>query len=411
MKILFLAPEPFFEERGTPIAVRLALQVLAERAKDSVELLTYHLGSTVEIPGITIRRIPKIPLITSVGPGISLQKLICDAVFLVTAFKLVLQARWKGDPFQLIHAVEESVFIAWLLKLCFGTPYIYDMDSSLAMQVTEKWRILRPLQGFLTWAERLAIRSATAVVPVCDALAAIAEAHGSKDTHILRDISLLDLEGSPPAVQDLREEFSCPAEELLILYIGNLEPYQGIDLLLESFALAARQHSSSRVVIIGGSPSHLALYREKARQLGIELRVHFAGPRPVASLNGYLTQADILVSPRVRGNNTPMKIYSYLHVGRAIVATDLPTHTQVLTNSVSMLAAPEPGPFADALVAVLSDQGLRERLREQARILAEEQYTVPVFRKRLNELYDRIELRIGSGTGKSRVYPANCSAR
>ena len=50
---------------------------------------------------------------------------------------------------------------------------------------------------------------------------------------------------------------------------------------------------------------------------------------------------DILVSPRIRGTNTPLKIYSYLRSGKPIVATDLLTHTQVLSPDVARLVAPD----------------------------------------------------------------------
>ena len=61
-------------------------------------------------------------------------------------------------------------------------------------------------------------------------------------------------------------------------------------------------------------------------------------------LASLLAQADVLVSPRTRGNNTPMKIYSYLDAGRAVLATDLPTHTQVLTPECARLAPADPDP-------------------------------------------------------------------
>src|SRR5690606_25954218 len=57
MKILFLAPQPFFQERGTPIAVRLAVEVLGGRKGDSIDLLTYHEGSDVPLKNVRHLRI------------------------------------------------------------------------------------------------------------------------------------------------------------------------------------------------------------------------------------------------------------------------------------------------------------------------------------------------------------------
>jgi glycosyltransferase involved in cell wall biosynthesis len=115
----------------------------------------------------------------------------------------------------------------------------------------------------------------------------------------------------------------------IALYVGNLEGYQGIDLLLEGFAARASA-SDLQVIIIGGEHQHIAAYRARAQALGIAAQVHFLGPRPLANLSGYLRQADILLSPRILGQNTPMKVYSYMQAGRAILATNIRSHTQAL---------------------------------------------------------------------------------
>lgn len=393
MKLLFLAPQPFFEDRGTPIAVRLALEVLSSRKAPPIhiDLLTFHQGRDIPLPRIKHHRI-RAPFIKGVRPGFSFKKLLCDVLFLMAALRLVLRSR--KQQYALIHAVEESVFIALLIKLLFGVPYVYDMDSSMAQQLVEKWHILSPLSPIFNALERLAIRHSIAVVPVCDALASLAMNSGSREIAILRDISLLkdDLRSQP---FPLREQLNLPATSELVVYIGNLEGYQGIDLLLESFAQTARQHDTSHVVIVGGSPHHIARYRERCEALGIADRAHFLGQRPVDELTQYIMQADVLASPRIRGNNTPMKIYSYLHSGKAILATSLETHTQVLSPDVAVLVEPELNRFSAALYALLTEPERRQRLGAAAIALAEQRYTFEVFSRQLNNAYDRIQSVIG----------------
>ncbi|MBX7138271.1 MAG: glycosyltransferase [Oligoflexia bacterium] len=398
MKILFLAPEPFFQERGTPIAVRLALEVLTDRISrrqntgnrsDSIDLITYNEGEDIAIPGVRILRIPTPKFLRGVGPGISIKKLMCDVVFTIYVFQHVLRSG-GARRYNLVHAVEESVFVALILKLFFGLPYIYDMDSSLALQVSEKWWVLRPLRPMLSLIEKLAVKYSEAVVPVCDALAVVAKQHGSKYTSVLSDVSLLKGEGTAQKA-DLRLELGVSPETPLVVYIGNLERYQGIDLLIESFGLVSAQEQSSRLVIIGGRPEHIKHYESKAASIGISHRVHLAGPRPVEKLDDYIYNADILVSPRTKGNNTPMKIYSYLHSGRAMVATRLPTHTQVLDDEVCALADPTSESFGGAILRLITDHEERSRLGRNARALAEERYTFDVFKDRLNMIYDQLD--------------------
>ncbi len=389
MRILVLAPQPFFQERGTPIAVRLASEVLAARSDEKVDLLTYHEGKDLEIPNVKHHRIRPFPSVSGVTPGFSFKKLYCDLFFFCKLIALLIRGRREGQ-YDIIHAVEESVFMAWILKPIFGVPFIYDMDSSLSLQLIEKFPALSFLEPILQFFERAAIRSSVAVVPVCDALAVIAEAQGSRMTHILRDISLLDDSREPDDPTNIREKLALSQETVLALYVGNLEKYQGIDLLLDGFAAVYGKTKSLALVIIGGKPSDIELYERKAKALGIAERTFFLGPRPVKHLAFYLRQADILPSPRSLGNNTPMKIYSYLHSGSTILATRLPTHTQVLDDSVALLTPPEAEPFGEGLYKLASDKELRERLGQAAATLAEEKYTFRIFQKRLNELYDQI---------------------
>ncbi len=118
------------------------------------------------------------------------------------------------------------------------------------------------------------------------------------------------------------------------------------------------------------------------------------GPRPVTELGHYLRQATVLVSPRITGVNTAMKVYSYLDSGVAVLATRLPTHTQVLDDEISMLAAPEPDAMGDALARLLRDAGLRERLAREARRRVEQEYSAAAFRRKLSEFYGRVELEL-----------------
>jgi hypothetical protein len=89
--------------------------------------------------------------------------------------------------YQVIHAVEESVFIALVLKWLFKIPYVYDMDSSLAQQLVEKHPSLSRFTRLFNFFEGLAVRNAKAVVPVCAALAESIEKYHPEKIVILWD--------------------------------------------------------------------------------------------------------------------------------------------------------------------------------------------------------------------------------
>ncbi len=390
MNILLLAPEPFYQERGTPIAVDLVLKVLSERG-DRIDVLTYHEGSDVAYENVTVNRIPRIPFVRGIRPGFSWKKVVCD-VFL---FPLAILMASRGR-YQMVHAVEESVFIALVIKRLHRLPYVYDMDSSLTQGLIEKSRWLGPFGSLLTRFERLAVANAKAVLPVCDALASEIQKYEPQKILVLHDISLL---GSPDGAtrENLRRQLGIAG--LLMMYVGNLEPYQGIDLLLESFAMALKRTDAVDLVIIGGRPRDIKKYQEKSERLGIHHRVHLLEPKPVAHLAAYLSQADILVSPRVSGMNTPMKIYSYLGSGRALLATNLPTHTQVLDGQVAVLVEPTAEEFSEGILRLADDGALRSKLGLAGQKRVKERHTYEVFREKLNGLYEWVATRSADAVG------------
>jgi len=277
MNILLLAPHPFYQERGTPIAVDLLLRALAKRG-DRVDVLTYAEGETRDYgPAVAIHRIRTPRFLKNIRPGFSLKKLLCDAYMAPHARRLARQ-----NPYDVIHAVEEAAFIARAIGRPLGIPYIFDMDSSMPRQIADKLPLAKPLLPMMRACERLAIRDAAAVVAVCDALADIARAGGAKRIELLRDISLVPAEA--PACPERGFRQGTGIRGPAVLYIGNLEPYQGIDLLLEGFARAAPQVRDAVLVVAGGRPDDIAAYRTKAAALGIGGRTHFLGPRPVGDM-------------------------------------------------------------------------------------------------------------------------------
>jgi len=392
MKILVLAPQPFYQERGTPIAVRLLLRALSERG-DEVDLLTFAEGDHVDLPGLAIERIAPRPDFRPIKPGFSFKKVYCDLFLARKLSRMLAQKRYD-----VVHATEESVFFAQFECRRAGIPYVYDMDSSMSGQIADRFPWTRWLTPFFRRVEASAMRSARVVVPMCEALADLARRERVERLFVLKDVSLIpDDEVEMPVqtgetgVLDLRSSLSIGAGPL-ILYIGNLEPYQGIDLLLESFSIArASLPESTGVVLIGGSDRDVQKYRERVIELGLESQVHLIGPQPVGLVAPYMKQADLLVSPRTQGENTPMKVYTYLDSGVAVLATDLPTHRQVVDSSQSGLAPPEPEPFAAEMVRLLQSPSLREELAVEAKALIEREHSYPVFAKRVQHLYNWVE--------------------
>ncbi len=134
MNILLLAPHPFYANRGTPIAVKFLCEGLSTLGHQ-LDVLTYHVGEDISLPGVTIHRIRKPPFIRRVPIGPSWQKLVCDFYLAVKMCRML-----SCKQYDLVHAVEEAAFLAVRTDI----PFIYDMDSLMSRQIVEKSLLLWP---------------------------------------------------------------------------------------------------------------------------------------------------------------------------------------------------------------------------------------------------------------------------
>jgi glycosyltransferase involved in cell wall biosynthesis len=180
----------------------------------------------------------------------------------------------------------------------------------------------------------------------------------------------------------VRQSFGLSAATPVILYTGTFEAYQGLDLLFAAMAIVHKQLPEARLLMAGGKPDQVARARGEAAAAGIGGAVIFAGERPAEEIPAYLLASDVLVSPRSRGTNTPLKIYQYLRSGKAIVATRLLTHTQVLDDRTAILTGASPDQFAAGIVAGLTDRIRSESVGRAAKELAETKYSYQAYLER-----------------------------
>jgi glycosyltransferase involved in cell wall biosynthesis len=199
----------------------------------------------------------------------------------------------------------------------------------------------------------------------------------------------VDERPSRPAAE-MRTAWAVPADAPVALYTGTFEPYQGVDLLIDVAGILARTRPNARVLVVGGEPQQVDAARGRARERGAADVMVFTGQQPAREIPSFVEACDVLVSPRIRGTNTPLKIYSYLRSGRPIVATDLLTHTQVLNPEIARLAPPEPEPFADALARLLDDPAERAAIAARAQAVAAEKYSRDAYVRRTAEAYARL---------------------
>ena len=326
MKILMIAPQPFFEPRGTPISVRqrvIGLTKLGHR----VDLITYHLGENFDLPGLTIYRTPPVSSINELRVGPSWQKVPLDILLIFKAISLLLRNRYD-----VLHTHEEAGYFSVLLAWLFNLPHIYDMHSSLPKQLVNfKFCDNLVMVKLLSYYERL-------VINTCDAMITIGPDLEDYVRKINPDVQMQMIENLPLNIEHSDGEISSQIREqistqngLTIVYTGTFERYQGVEVLIESFEKVVKRYPETNLILVGGKPDQIDNCKDLVSRKNLDGSVQFTGIVSLEDANAYILLADILVSPRIDGTSVPLKIYTYLNAGKPILATNIPAHLLVLS--------------------------------------------------------------------------------
>jgi glycosyltransferase involved in cell wall biosynthesis len=390
-----IAPEPFFEPRGTPFSEYHRIRALTELGH-KVDLVTYRFGQDVEMPGLRIYRSLRPPFVRGVKIGPSLAKIPLDGLLTLTAIRRALTGQYDA-----IHSHEEGGLIGVLLAAALRIPHLYDMHSSLPQQLANfafsRSRIVRRI---FVGVERLMIRWSRVVVVICPALADTVREVEPRAKPILIENAPGSAEDEPSAGQAaaVRRELGLDQSAPIVLYTGTFEAYQGLDLLFEAMAFVKEAKPYARLVLAGGKPDQIARAQTIASEAGVQDVTLFIGERPASDIPAWLAAADVLVSPRSRGTNTPLKIYQYLRSGKPIVATRLLTHTQVLDDSTAILTGVTAREFGEGIVFAISHPARAEAIGRNAQRLAATKYSYEAYLERTRQAYAALAAPPAAGT-------------
>jgi glycosyltransferase involved in cell wall biosynthesis len=359
MRVLMLAPEPIYTPRGTPIAVLNRCRALTALGQE-VDLVTYPIGQDVTVPGLRFVRTPRLPGLHRVKIGPSLAKLPLDALLLWTAVRQL-----RRHHYDIIHTVEEAGVAGWLLHIISGQPYVHDVHSDLTTVLRDYgFGPRNPVVLLARWLERHVLAGAEAIIVNFPGLVPVVAAQvPDKPVHVI-NCWPLGYHVDPALSEKLRSDWGATGP--LILYAGSFEPYQGIPMLLSAMAVVLDSLPAARLVLVGGRPEQVAEVTRQAVRLGVAGALILTGQRPPDEIPSYLAAADVLVSARRQGINTPYKVYDYIRAGKPIVATRTASHLDVLSDECAALADSTPLAFASALLSVLRDPALAARLSRAA---------------------------------------------
>lgn len=371
MEILEIITVPFFSPRGTGFSSLDRTRALSDLGH-SVNVLAYSLGDDVAIPNVEIHRIPRVPFIRTIKMGPSIKKLVLDA------FLAAKTAIWLcRKRFDLVHVHEESAFWVTMLGFLHRGPVLYDMHSSLVEQLSNfGYSDSDLIKRVFSWLERKTIHRATGIIVICPELETLVRRLAPNTPVQLIENLPVGWNLPHPTEDDteaIRREFDLKGHRTL-LYTGTFGKNQGIELLVESLPLILKTHADVKLLLVGGTGTDLDRIRRWVDDLGLASHIIIEGCRDYRQMPAFMAAADVLLSPRIAGTNTPLKIYGYMASGTPIVATDLPTHTQCLTREVAELVDPTPAGISGGILRLLEQREYAQRLADAALQLVGERY-------------------------------------
>ncbi len=369
-------------------------RALAELGHE-VDLVTYPMGEDVPVPGLKYMR-ARVPGIKTVAVGLSWRKVPLDLAVLAKATWTMVVHRRR---YQVLHTHEEAGILG-LVARAAGLPHVYDMGNELAV-VARNYGLgdRHALTRLAAWAERRIVRSSDVVIAHFPSIRTSVSAWApSVPVEVVFNVPL---EGGPDArlTSLFRSQWS-PDGRPVVLYTGTLERYQGLEELVEAMADPAVRAAKPRLVVVGGAPKQVEALRSRAEARGLSGSAIFTGTIPQDQVPSALGAADILVSPRSSGTNTPLKLFAYLKSGRPILATRIASHTQVIDERTALLVDPGAKRLAYGLAQLLGDEALRRRLSANALVLAG-QYSPAAFVAGVGRAYGH--LFPGEDAGRSLV--------
>ncbi len=332
MKILVIAPTPFFSDRGTHI--RILEEALAlEKLGHKITIATYHIGKDIRQDAetkIDVRRIQRLLFwYKKLEAGPDWQKIILDIMLIRKAFSL---ARTQKPG--IIHAhLHEGVLIGWLVqKLLFWRKIklIADFHGSLTGEMVSHaylksgW-IKKLFEKIEHWIDN---RGNYAVTSSWENTEEIKKIRRDGKVETVLDGVNLDYYRHLPEKNELKKKLGFPLDKLIAAYTGALVPNKGTSYLYE----AMRQVLSARkdvFFIIGGFPAEEMRQFITENNFGGQVRV--VNPLDYFDLPEILSASDIGIDPKDSSTHQASgKILQYMAAGLPVVCFDRPNNRNYL---------------------------------------------------------------------------------
>ncbi len=396
LRILFIAPTGFFADYGCHVRIRGHAEALQRRGH-RVRIVTYPAGR--DVPDLRITRPPILSRHRQMPVGSSWRKILLDAIL----FPVVLSAAWRFRP-HVVHAfLHEGALLGLFPARLARVPLVFDFQGSLTSEMLDHGFLSRRsllvgawrrLERWIDHRPDLILASSRHAVDLLSAQFGVAR----RRVRAVPD-SVDPRQFHPATVEDvsrleaLRARWHLPADRPLVVYLGLLAPYQGIDLLLEAARILLQMGDSSPDArahfLIMGFP-HVDRYRRQARMLGIEEHVTFTGQIPFEDAPACLRLGTLAVATKLSETEGSGKILTYMATGLPVVAFDTPVHREYLGEWGVYARPGDPVELAEGIRSLLASPARARRLGTMLRERAVRSFSWDVAARQILDAYTEV---------------------
>jgi glycosyltransferase involved in cell wall biosynthesis len=385
LRVLVVAPTPFFGDRGCHVRIYEEVRGLAARGIEA-RVVTYPTGRDPD--GVSITRARPWLGVEAGTLGPTWGRPLLDLSLLAACRRAVREFK----P-HLIHGhLHEGIAIGTMLRVCHGLPLVADLQGSLTEELADHRFI--PEQGMArelaSFAERWLVRRPDRIVTSSSHGAALLRDQGVDASRIVALPDGVDVGVFRPCLPNaaLRRQLGLEHRRVVV-FLGVLTEYQGVDLLLDAVPAVVRRCPGTHFLVMGyPNEGH---YRQQARARGIEQSVTFSGRVPYEEAPRWLNLGDVAVSPKRSLTEANGKLLNYMACGLPVVATDTPVNRELLGDAGVYVMVGDAAGLAERLVDMLSKPEDARALGAALRLRAERVFAWPVLIQRLEALYRSIQ--------------------
>lgn len=387
-RILMIAPTPFFADRGCHTRIYEEIKALQQMGH-KITLCTYPLGRNIE--GIDIRRTIRIPWYHKLEAGPSWHKFYLDELLYRRVKKIL-----SNERFDLIHAhLHEGAFIAGRLKKKFNLPIVADFQGGLTDEIRAhgfachfSWI----MKGF-RWLEKKINKMPDLLIMSSRKAAEIFQhefsIHPDKMQVITDGVDPEAFVMKPEERKEMRKALGILDHQLVVVFLGLLTPYQGIDSLIKIIPEVIQKNQNVHFLIMGFPNEDY--YRKICKEKKIENHVTFTGKIPYNMARKYLSCGDVAVSSKTSKSEGNGKLMNYMAMGLPTVVFDTPVNREILGESGIYAEYPDIHSFQTKLIEILGDKVHRDLLQQSLRERATSQFSWKQRAYQITKLYQTLK--------------------